>query len=155
MVYNSLFHKTLTKIPGTTKEEIGLAIESLVYIIDTVVKDAVKDMATKADIKDMATKADIRDIELRMATKADIKDMATKADITDMATKADIRDVELRMATKADIKNMATKTDIKEIELKMSQMETRLVRKMFGMAITTILLNVSIMSLILHLLLPG
>ncbi len=133
MVYNSLFHKTLTKIPGTTKEEIGLAIESLVYIIDTVVKDAVKDMATKADIKDMAT----------------------KADITDMATKADIRDVELRMATKADIKNMATKTDIKEIELKMSQMETRLVRKMFGMAITTILLNVSIMSLILHLLLPG
>ncbi len=124
MVYNSLFHKTLAKIPGTTEEEIGLAIENLVYIIDTIVKDAVKDTATRADIKDMATKADIRDVELRMATKADIKDMATK-------------------------------TDIKEIELKMSQMETRLVRKMFGMAITTILLNVSIMSLILHLLLPG
>ena len=46
MVYNSLFHKTLTKIPSTTKEEIGLAIESLIYIIDTTVKGAVKDMAT-------------------------------------------------------------------------------------------------------------
>ena len=142
MVYNSLFHKTLTKIPDTTKEEIGLAIENLVYIIDTIVKDAVKDMATRADIRDMATKADIRD----MATKADIRDVELR-----MATKADIRD----MATKADIKDMATKTDIKEIELKMSQMETRLVRKMFGMAITTTLLNVSIMSLILRLLLPG
>ena len=125
MVYESLFHKTLTKIPGTTKEEIGLAIESLIYIIDTTVKNAIKDMATKADIKDMATKADIKD----MATKADIKDMATKADIKDMATKADIKD----------------------IELKISQMETRLFRKMFGMFIATTLLNVSIMSLILQL----
>ena len=81
MVYDSLFHKTLTKIPGTTKEEIGLAIESLMYIIDTIVKDAVKDMATKADIKDMATKADIKD----MATKADIKDMELK--ISQMETR--------------------------------------------------------------------
>ncbi len=142
MIYDSLFHQTLMKIPGTTKEEIGLAIESLIYIIDTTVKNAIKDMATKADIKDMATKADIRDIELRMATKSDIKDMATKSDIKDMATKADIRDVELRMATKADIKDM---------ELKISQMETRLFRKMFGMFIATTLLNVSIMSLILQL----
>ena len=78
MIYDSLFHQTLTKIPGTTKEEIDLAIESLIYIIDTTVKNAVKDMATKADIKD---------IELRMATKADIKDMATKADIKDVELK--------------------------------------------------------------------
>ena len=67
MIYDSLFHQTLTKIPGTTKEEIGLAIESLIYIIDTTVKNAVKDMATKADIKDMATKADIKDMELKIS----------------------------------------------------------------------------------------
>ena len=142
MIYDSLFHQTLTKIPGTTKEEIGLAIESLIYIIDTTVKNAVKDMATKADIRDMATKADIRD----MATKADIRDIELK-----MATKADIKDIELRMATKADIKDMATKADIKDVELKISQMETKLFRRMFGMIMATTLLNVSIVSLILQL----
>ena len=89
MIYDSLFHQTLTKIPGTTKGEIGLAIESLIYIIDTTVKNAVKDMATKADIKDM--------------------------------------------------------------ELKISQMETKLFRRMFGMVMATTLLNVSIVSLILQL----
>ena len=48
-----------------------------------------------------------------------------------------------------------TKADIKNLELKILQMETRLVRKMFAMLIASTLLYVSMMSLILHLFLSG
>ena len=87
MVYKAIIHKTLAKIPGVSKEEARMTIDSLVYANDINIKEAIKDMATKADIKDMATKADIKDIESRMATKADIKDMATKRDIAELETR--------------------------------------------------------------------
>ena len=74
MVHKEIIHKTLTKIPGVSKEEARMTTDSLVYANDINIKDAIKDMATKADIKDMATKADIKD----MATKRDIAELETR-----------------------------------------------------------------------------
>ncbi len=104
MVHKEIIHKTLTKIPGVSKEEARMTTDSLVYANDINIKEAIKNMATKDDIKDMAT-------------KADIKDMATKADIKDMATKADIKDIEARMATKRDIDGL--RVEIAELETRM------------------------------------
>ena len=83
-----------------------------------------------------------RDAVKDMATKADIKDMATKADIKNMATKADIKD----MATKADIKDMATKKDI-------IKSENRMLFRIVGLLVATVLVNLSLTGIMLRFLL--
>ena len=126
MMYRPILLKTFAKIPNTTDEEVSMVVDSITYTNELSFRDAVKDMATKADIKDMATKFDIKDLESRMATKADIKDMATKADIKDMVTKEDI------------IKS-----------------ENKMLFRIAGLLVTTMLVNLSLTGIMLRFLLSS
>ncbi len=85
---------------------------------------------------------DVSDTEAReaVANIVSSQEVATKSDIKDMATKSDIKD----MATKSDIKDMATKADIAEVKTEIAELETRLVKQMYG-AVAIILAGVGLM----------
>ena len=87
---------------------------------------------TKADLADFATKADLADF----ATKADLAEFVTKADLADFVTKADLAEFGTQFATKVDLSNL----------------ETRMIRWMFGAlmahAALTVAVVVGFMSLL-------
>ncbi len=76
---------------------------------------------------------DVSDTEAREA-------VAHIASSQEVATKSDIKD----MATKADIKDMATKANIAEVKTEIAELETRLVKQMYG-AVAIILAGVGLM----------
>ena len=105
-------------------------------------------------LKTFAKIPDTTDKEIGMVVDSIsyINELSFRDAVKDMATKADIRDIELRMATKADIKYlesiMATKEDIRKSENKM-------LFRMVGMLVTTILVNLSLTGMMLQFFFSG
>ena len=113
-----------------------------------VTKADLAEFATKADLAEFATKTDLAEF----ATKADLAEFATKADLAEFATKADLAE----FVTKADLAEFVTKADLAEFgtqfatKVDLSNLETRMVRWMFGAlmahAVLTVALVVGFMS---------
>ena len=126
MIHETILRKIFSQIPGTTDEEVEMAVDSTIHANEITFRDAIKNMATKDDIKNMATKDDVKEATKNMATKAEVREI-----------KAEIRQAKM------------------ETDTCIAKLEAKLAWRLLGFATAIILINLAGTGLMLRFLLPS